>query len=91
MKQKLAYYEVESTPKNECSLYLSWQSIAICCVVTVNYGHFSCRHNSGIGFSKQNIYVNELNIILLYAFCSDEFKYRYNASNLYRATHDNGG
>ena len=24
-------------------------------------------------------------------FCSDEFKYRYNASNLYRVTHDDGG
>ena len=32
-----------------------------------------------------------IKIALLYAFCSDEFKYRYNASNLYRATHDNGG
>ena len=42
-------------------------------------------------FSKQNVYVNELNIVLLYAFCSDEFKYRYNASNLYRVTHDNRG
>ena len=91
MKQKLAYYEVESTPKNEFSPYhISWQHIKICCVVTVNYGHFSCRHNSRIGFSKQGVYVNELNIVLLYAFCFDEFKYRYNASNLYRATHNNG-
>ena len=55
------------------------------------YGHFSCRYNSKIGFLKQNVYVKELNIVLLYAFCSDEFKYRYNASNLYRVTHDNGG
>ena len=64
--------------------------MAIRCVVAVNYGHFSCRYNSRIGFSMQNVYVNELNIVLLYAFCSDEFKYRYNASNLYRVTHDNG-
>ena len=90
MKQKLAYYEVESTPKKWVFIvpYLvSWQSS----VVTVYYGQCSCRHNSRIGFLKQNIYVNELNFVLLYAFCSDEFKYRYNASNLYRATHDNGG
>ena len=70
--------------------HISWQRIAIRCVVTADYSHFWCHHNSRIGFSKQNVYVNELNIVLLYAFCSDEFKYRYNASNLYRATHDNG-
>ena len=40
---------------------------------------------------KQNVYVHQLNIVLLYAFSSDEFKYRYNASNSYRVTHDNGG
>ena len=68
-----------------------FQPIAIRCVVTVDYGHFSCRHKSRIGISKQNVYVNELNIVLLYVFCSDEFKYRYNASNCYRLTHDNGG
>ena len=71
--------------------HISLQRIPIRCVVTTDYGHFSCRHYSRIGFSKQNVYVNELNIVLLYAFCSDEFKYRYNASNLYRVTHDNGG
>ena len=59
--------------------------------LTVNYSHFSCHHNSRIGFSKQNVYVNELNIVLLYTLCSDEFKYRYNLSNLYWVTHDNGG
>ena len=48
--------------------HISLQRIAIRCVVTVNYGHFSCRHNSRIGFSKQNVYVNELNIVLLYEF-----------------------
>ena len=71
--------------------HISWQPIAIRCVDTVDDGHFSCRHNSTIGFSKQNVYVNELNIVLLYAFCYDEFKYRYNASNLYWVTHDNCG
>ena len=54
--------------------HISWQRIAIRCVITVNYGHFSCHHNSRIGFSKQNVYVNELNIVLLYAFRPDEFK-----------------
>ena len=71
--------------------HISWQRIAICCVVTVDCGHFSCHQNSRIGFSKPNVYVNELNIVLLYEVCPDEFKYRYNASNLYRVTHDNGG
>ena len=71
--------------------HISWQRIAIRCVVTADYGDFSCRHNSRIGLWKQNVYVNELNIVLLYAFCSDEFKYRHNAGNLYRVTHDNGG
>ena len=70
--------------------HISLQCIAIRCVVTTIYGHFSCRYNSRIGFSKQNVYDNELNIILLYTFCSDEFKYRYNANKLYRVTHDNG-
>ena len=71
--------------------HISWQRIAIRCVVILNYGHFSCCYNWRIGFSKRSVYVNELNIILLHAFCSDEFKYRYNASNLYRVTHDIGG
>ena len=65
--------------------HISWQRNVICCVVTVDYGHFSCRHNSRISFSKQN----ELNIALMHVFCSEEFKYRHNASYLYRATHDN--
>ena len=84
MKRKLTYYEVESIPKKWVFIvpyHISWQRIAIRCVVTVDYGRFSCRHNSRIGFSKQNVHVNELNIVLLYAFCSNEFKYRYNASN----------
>ena len=71
--------------------HISWQRIAIRCVVTAVYSHFWCHHNSSIGFSKQNVYVNKLNIVLLYAFRSDEFKCRYNVSNLYRVTHDNGG
>ena len=50
--------------------HISWQRIAICCVVTVDHGHFSCRYNSRIGFLIQNVYVNKLNIVLLYAFCS---------------------
>ena len=94
MKQKLTYYEVETTPKKKFLLYLITFHANISqffVSLTVNYGHFSCRHNSRIGFSKQNVYVNELNIVLLYTFCSDEFKYRYNPSNLYRVTYDNGG
>ena len=71
--------------------HILWQRTAIGCVITVDYGHFLCHHNSRIRFSKQNVYVNKLNIVLLYEFCSDEFKYRFNASNLYRLTHDNGG
>ena len=71
--------------------HISWQRITIRCVVTVDYGHFLCRHGPRTGFSKQNVYVNELNIVLLYVFCSDEFKHRFNAINLYRVTHDNGG
>ena len=71
--------------------HISWQRITIRCIITVSYGNFSCRHNSIIGFSKENVYVNKLNIVLLYAFCSDEFKYRYNASNLYRMAHYDGG
>ena len=51
--------------------HISWQCIAIRCVVTFEYGHISSRHNSRIGFWKQNDYVNELNIVLFYAFCSD--------------------
>ena len=54
--------------------HISWQLIAIRCVVTAAYSHFWCHHNSSIGFSKQNVYVNELNIVLLYAFRSDKFK-----------------
>ena len=69
MKQKLAYrrsppdnYEVESTQWNVWNVpyHISWQRIAIRFVVTVDYGHFSCRHNSRTGLSKQNVYVNEL-------------------------------
>ena len=53
--------------------HISWQRIVIRCVVTVDYGHFSCRHRPGIVLPKQNVYVNELNIVLLHAFRSDEF------------------
>ena len=73
MKQKLSYYEVELTPKIEFLLHLI-RRIVIRCVITVDYGHFSCRHRPGIVFPKQNVYVNELNIFLLHASRSDEFK-----------------
>ena len=72
VKWNKAYYEVELTQKT--SFRCSWQGIAFRCVVTVNCGHFSCRHNSRIGFSKQNVYVNELNMVLLHPFRSGEFK-----------------
>ena len=71
MKQKLTYYEVESTPKMSFRCTLS-RFMAIRCVAAVNYGYFSCSYNSRIGFSMQNVYVNKLNIVLLYAFCSDD-------------------
>ena len=43
--------------------HISWQRIVIRCVVTVDYGHFSCRHRPGIVLPKQNVYINELNIV----------------------------
>ena len=91
MKQKLAHYEVESTPKKQFLLYLITFHDNVSQSVTVDYGQFLCCHDSRIGFSKSNVYVTEFNIVLLYVFCSDEFKYRFNASNLYRVTLDNGG
>ena len=86
--------------QNETNISLLWSGInakkmSFHCTLShfiATYCCWLCRYcRYWIGFSKQNVYVNELNIVLLYAFCSDEFKYRYNASNLYRATHDNGG
>ena len=60
MKQKLVYYEVESTQKriNEVEkkwvfvvpCHISWQRITIRCVVIVDYGHFSCRHIKEVMF-----------------------------------------
>ena len=43
-------------------------------IVTVDYGHFSCRHNSRTVLSNQNVCANELNIVLFCAFRSNEFK-----------------
>ena len=51
MKQKLALLRSKINAKNRVfvvSYHISRQHIAIRCVVTVDYGHFSCRHNSGI-------------------------------------------
>ena len=77
--------------------HISWQRIAICCAVTVDYGHFSCRHNSAkrlcqrikhrfvacISFWRiQNLY-KEMGVIR-------SLFYRYIACNLHRVAHDNG-
>ena len=51
MKQTLALLWSKINAKNRAfvvSYHKSWQHIAIRCVVTVNYGHFLCRHNSRI-------------------------------------------
>ena len=64
MKQKLA--PLWSRFNNKVFVvpyHISWQRIAICCVVTVDFVHFSCRHNSRTVLSNQNICTNALNIV----------------------------
>ena len=54
--------------------HISWQRIVIRCAVTANYGHFLCGRNSRIILANQNVCAKELNIVLLSAFSSEEFK-----------------
>ena len=66
MKQKLAYYKLELTSKIWFSEYIiTFHGILSQLVVSLL---------SRIDFSKQNVHLNELNIVLLYEFCSNEFK-----------------
>ena len=51
-----------------------WQSMTLRCVVTDDYGHFSYCCFSKVGSSNQNVHASELNLVLLRAFRSDEFK-----------------
>ena len=65
MKQKLA--PLWSRFNNKVFVvpyHISWQRIAICCVVTVDYVHFSRCHNSRTVLSNQNVCTNPLNIVL---------------------------
>ena len=70
MKQKLAYYEVESSPKNEFSLYLITFHSNVAQFVVSLFESLQLKNC----FSKQNVYVNQLNIVLLYALRSDDSK-----------------
>ena len=55
MKQKLALLCSRINAKSRVFVapyHISWQRIAIGCVVTIIYGHFSYRHNSRIVLSN---------------------------------------
>ena len=47
------------------SYHILQQRIAIRCVVTNDYGYFSCRRDSRIVRSNQKVRVKELNIVTL--------------------------
>ena len=75
MKQKLALLWERINAENWVFFvpyHISWQLSAIRCVLTIDYSYFSCCHNSKIALSNQNICTNELIIVLLGAFLSDE-------------------
>ena len=74
MKQKLALLWSRINAKNQVFVvpyHISFQCIAVRCAVTVDYSHFSCRHNLRIVLPNQNACANELNIVLLRAFDDD--------------------
>ena len=107
MKQKLALLWSRINAKNRVFVvpyHILWQRIVIHCIVTVDYGHFSCHHKSRIVLSNQNVYTNELNIVFVVCFLfwrvQNRYKetdvirslfYRYIVYNLHRVAHDNGG
>ena len=66
LKQKLSLLCSRINAKKQVFVvpyHISWQRIAIRCVVTVNYGHFSHRHNSRIVLSNGS---NQIPILQLY-------------------------
>ena len=109
MKQKLALLRSKINAKNWVFVvpyHTLWQHFGTRCVVTVDYGHFSCCHNSRIVSKRieskclcQGI---KYRFVVCISFCGIQNRYkeidvirslfyRYIACKMHRVAHDNGG